>query len=148
LEEGKRTGEEELEKETSKSRTEIGRNGERATVTWLRRHGVKCKRVADYNSRFDVLTDSGLKIEVKTASLGSRRGRDCWRANFHRHGKLKESGVDFYILVLDENDLFSCRIFVVIPAPIGSSTICITARTLVNRFAANINNWSLIAEAV
>jgi hypothetical protein len=133
--------------EKEKSRTALGHAGEAAVVSWLRRHGVKCKRVADYNSRFDVLTDSGLTIEVKTASLGSRRGRDCWRANFHRHGKLKESGVDFYILVLDESELFSCRIFVVIPAPIGSSTMCITARTLLNRFAANINNWLLIAGA-
>jgi hypothetical protein len=47
---------------------------------WLLGHGVLA-RYAGYHAPFDLVTENGLRIEVKHANLLSKRTGPCWQFN-------------------------------------------------------------------
>ena len=117
----------------------------------LRYRGVDSTRQS-FASEYDLLTAGGQRVEVKYASFRrlTKDGRMGWKINFHRHGVLNESDVNWYVTVLDAD---SVRLFgkavlsLVIPAPIQKTTIQISPRSLVSRWAGFVNNWQPILAA-
>jgi hypothetical protein len=101
---------------------------------------------ADYYAPFDLFTPRGTRIEVKFSPFRMHKGENLrngkqprWFFNIHRHNNLEESNVDFYVLVCQPNDLTSAvgmdiNIYLVVPAPIGRSTLGISMRTLLMKY--------------
>jgi len=118
---------------------------------YLRYRGIASKRQS-FASEYDLLTAGGQKIEVKYA--GFRRlkndGRMGWAINFHRHNVLDETSVNWYACVLgsDPTNLFGkASINLIVPAPIQRTTLQLSPRSLVSRWAGYVNNWSGLLEA-
>lgn len=95
-------------------------------VEWIRRQfPAAVVTPAEYCAPFDVVVN-GRRIEIKSANFSSNRG--AWSFNIHRHGKLDESQVDYYLFRLNlvdrppEHMLF--------PAPIGLYVAYIYATNL------------------
>jgi hypothetical protein len=123
------------------SRGQLGLDGERFAELALKTRGMKVKRMP-YKSPFDLLAD-GKRIEVKTAT--KRRTTFEWLVNFHRHGKLKESGVDAYVILLDMRHLGKKKPLILIcPAPVGRLTRVYSIHSLLTKDHWQIENWSAI----
>ena len=116
--------------------------------------GLKVKWVAFGNrsSKADFVTDKGLTIDVKYSSVPhatyikkSGKKSKYWRFNAQHHG-IKQSGIDFYVCVLQdggEPDMF------IFPAEnIDGYQIYISDRHLrMGTYEYFRNNWELISEA-
>ena len=117
----------------------------------LRYRGVDSKRQS-FASEYDLLTAGGQKIEVKYASFRRLKtdGRMGWQINFHRHGVLNESEVNWYAAILDADStgLFGKAVLsLILPAPINKTTLQLSPRSLVSRWAGYVNNWSGLLKA-
>lgn len=114
---------------------------EDAIAAFLRRWKITFKRNGYYH-HWDATTDTGARLEFKASTWSYETGQ--WSFNIHRHGKLDESQVDFYVLRLESTGiakafLGQAAIHLVIPAPIGTPTIFITPRSLLTRYAKYFN---------
>ena len=108
---------------------------------WLKGRGITCT-VAPYICPYD-LVSGRLRIEVKVAPAIKRRGRRTWTFNIHRHGKLQEAQVDFYVLRMEGVESKNA-LHLVVPAPIGVKVISITLRSLIITWARYVNRWDYI----
>ena len=118
------------------------RKGERLTQTLISQHcGLRTKFFGGNNpSKFDILVDGSVRVECKD----SRRGYGGrWHFPIARHGELNESEVDFYIFAL-RGMAKRARVYVILPAPIGKTGLCMSMRSLLTRYARFIDNWDAI----
>lgn len=84
-----------------------------------------------YQSPYDLLID-GWRVKVKGASKRKLlQGRPGWYFNIHRHGKLHEGEVDFYILVFDKVPEFKYSIFALVKAPVNKYVMIFSIRSLI-----------------
>jgi hypothetical protein len=120
------------------------KKAEYAVTELIRRHcGIRAKAVGGNgkgSSPFDVLTERGVRVEVKDSK---RNARGEWYFNIVRHGRLDERQVDAYVFTLRG---LGKRVFVVVPAPVETRSIKMTLRTLVNKWSRYVDNWGLIAQ--
>lgn len=114
--------------------TEKGSNGVGNVEAWLRGRGLKVMKSKAYRSPFDLLVN-GWRVEVKIAEM-NKRGK--WQVNIHRHGKMTEDEVDFYVFCLRDVPLSTSDIYLVRRAPLKSKTVSFTVRSLLSRYAS----WS------
>src|SRR6266516_3377400 len=118
---------------------------------FLRYRGIASTR-ASFASPYDLLTAGGQRIEVKYAGFRrlTKDGRMGWKINFHRHNVLDETEVNWYAAVLDADStgLFGKAVLsLVIPAPINKTTLQLSPRSLVSRWAGYVNVWSGLLQA-
>jgi hypothetical protein len=114
----------------------------------LRRKGVKVRRVGRIRSPFDLLTKSGLRIEVKAAEYKPRRR--VWTVSIQRYGKMAEQFVDYYVFMLSMSRVFGFRhkrLYVVVPSPVKQRQVVFTLSRLLTRWKDNVDSWSQIVEA-
>lgn len=119
---------------------EAGIDAEIRVAQRLALFGYSAKRMP-YNSPFDLLVNNSLRVEVKYA-----RPSDgwLWRINFHRHGELDETNVDFYVVMLDGIPGFAKKaMFLVFPAPAAVKSMTFTFATLLRKHHRHIDNWKL-----
>ena len=127
------------------------KRAERVIAQQLRLKGVPCKLIAGQNLGWDIVSRNGLKIECKAARLlRQRRKRNLVRAPFWvvgiaRSHRLREDGVDFYVVRLLGDDLR--KIYLVLLAPLCEKQLQITFRQLLTKYRDNINRWDLIQDA-
>lgn len=128
------------------------RRAERTVAQQLRLKGVSCKLVARENLGHDIVTKSGLKIEVKAARLlKNRKKGHLVRCPFFVAGIARPRGrthqlneaCDFYVIRL----LGDLKTYLVLPAPLGVKQLQITYRMLLTKYRDNVEAWSLISHA-
>jgi hypothetical protein len=113
----------------------VGKPGEKAAYEWFRRCGLETS-YAGYYSPFD-LAVNGWRVEVKTGDIDADGE---WGFNIHRHGKLDESHVDFYVFVLNGMPYLKGSLFMVRDAPIGTKTMRVSVRTLLAGSSDRLND--------
>ncbi len=106
-----------------------GAVGVRDVGNLLRHYGLRYK-VMNYNDPFDLLISNKYAVEVKTAHR--QVGENFWRVNIHRHGKVEETGVDFYLFRLVNVPYSNAAIHLLEAAPVGKKVITISFRSLLN----------------
>jgi hypothetical protein len=120
---------------------------EQKVKNFLKYRGIESDSTP-HKTHYDLLTENGLRVEVKYATfrnLGSQWG---WKITFHRHNVLDEREVDFYCIVLQNPEVFGRYVLnLVIPAPIKKTTVQISPRSLVSRWAGFVNNWRALVAA-
>lgn len=87
----------------------------------------------------------GVNVELKSASFSNNH----WVFNIHRHGTVSEEGVHFYVFrleVIPSLMLGKSAIHLVIPAPLEVTTITITPRLLLTKYAVHFNRFDLIKD--
>jgi len=133
-------------KEWFKAQTRVG--------AWLHGRGVSV-RTAGYYAPFDLITDGNTRIEVKFAELRPINPAKNlgWAFNIHRHGKVSNGSVDFYIFRCEMGKRigklmgFSNAIHLVIPSPIDKTVIAVSLRSLIRgQWAQYLNNPKAILE--
>lgn len=115
-----------------------GRNGEMVVNNWLRNRGYESE-LTSYHSPFD-LRCNGKRVEVKCAKYCHGE----WVFNIHRKGVLNESEVDVYIFRLEQVPDSKAAIHLILPAPIGITTIKMTLRSLLTRYGQYFNKFELL----
>lgn len=115
---------------------------EQAVSNALRNRGIKNRLVRCKRGPYDILCKNGTRVEVKHSA---KNAKGVWRFAISRHRELDESEVDFYVLSLTGLAKWT-RIFVVLPAPLETSMVQISLRSLFNQHAANIRAFDLIRE--
>jgi hypothetical protein len=93
------------------------------------------------NVRQNTLLLDGVRVGVKIAS--GKNGK--WKINLHCHGRLDESSLDAYLFVLN-NVPGNARepLYLLFPAPQGTTTFDFTFASLTRLYSANIDDWDLI----
>jgi len=115
------------------------------TIVWLRTKGYAPK-LTHYCCAYDLVVN-GLRVEVKEARPLKRHKRHTyWQANIHRHGRVKESEVDVYIIRLVGIPEFTAALYLLIPAPLKTPTLKITLRSLLQRYGVYVDNMQLLGE--
>jgi hypothetical protein len=131
------------------------KRAERVIAQQLRLHGVPCTLIGAQNKPWDIVSESGLKIECKAARLmrGKKKGHlirsPFWAVSIARpHGgrhRLREVGVDWYVIRLLGDDLR--KIYLVLKAPLKTKQLQVTFRQLLTKFKSDVNNWAAITKA-
>jgi hypothetical protein len=113
-------------------------------------YGVRTS-LASYGAPFDLFTSNGTRIEVKFSPLLERRDprarngkKYIWFFNIHRHGKVSEQKVDFYILMCQPTAKTAAigletPVYLVVPAPLEKFTISISLRQLLTQWGKYSN---------
>ena len=109
-----------------------GRKRQAAIYKALKAAGREVKQQKHSHCPFDLLVD-GKRIEVKASIrlAGKNHCTGTWLFNLHRHNKLDESGVDYYILALSELPGMKQSMYLLVPAPIGKKLIVISIFSLI-----------------
>lgn len=113
-----------------------GKDGEKIVESWLKFKGLSVSR-SKYNSPYDLLVN-GWRCEVKTASLNEEKG--VWFFNIHRHGKINELEVDFYIFALQGVPYCEAQIYIIKKAPLEFSTFSASVRSLITQHSPDVMN--------
>lgn len=85
-----------------------------------------------YRSPFDLLVN-GWRVEVKIADINKK---GTWQVNIHRHGKLAEKDVDYYIFCLRGVPFSTSDIYIVRRAPLRAKTVGFSVRSLISRYSS------------
>jgi hypothetical protein len=109
----------------------FGKRGEENVAMVLYQSGRKVKRMSR-RSPFDLLIDDTWRVEVKVAGMRMCEGAPLWSFNLHRHGKLNEKNVDWYILRLEDIPFCKYAIHLLLRAPAKQLVVSITLRSLLN----------------
>lgn len=120
---------------------------EEMVAFWLRQYFPDVHQTA-YADHFDVAV-AGKCVEVKVGipRFNNRSQLTCWRFNIHRRGRLSEVGVDAYVLRLESVPGFKAAVHLIVPAPIGRTTLQITLRSLLTRWGQYYNRFDFIDPA-
>ena len=94
-------------------------------------------------NRSPILIVNGVRVGVKMSNPDSK-GK--WTINFHCHGKLDESGIDAYLIVLTDVPSSSHPLYLVIPAPQEVKGLTFSFSSLVKRWRDNIEAWGLLKD--
>lgn len=133
-----------------RTKNAFGKHAE-VLVLQLMRHFYKIPRVrrAGYRAPYDFIAN-GHRCELKVSNPQKIRvGKFTytgWRFNIHRHGVLKERGVNYYILRLEGVPEFYKAIHLVIKAPLRKKTVLITLRSLITLWGQHFNRFNLLKE--
>lgn len=114
----------------------------------LRKKGVRCQRVTTARSPFDIVTQSGLRIEVKSAQY--KQKRKTWTVSIQRFGRMTEGEVDYYVFCLSMSGFAGFRhkrLYVIAKSPIGQKQIVFTIHRLLTRWKEQVDAWNVIVEA-
>jgi hypothetical protein len=112
-------------------------------------------RRAGYYAPFDLYTPRGTRIEVKSSEFraGKSSNNTGWIFNIHRHGKVNNDSVDFYVLRAEPGKFsrvlgFRYAFYLIIPArEMGKrATIVVSVRSLLTRYARHFGRFDLIKE--
>lgn len=129
---------------------EVGDNGEFAVAQWLRNKQFSVTRTGRF-APFDIYTDKGTTVEVKTAYPSKSGRRIGWKFSIARHKKrCQERCVDFYVLRLEAGSVLrefgmSKALHLVIPAAdIRKKSVWISFRALVTKWIGCANATHLI----
>jgi len=123
-----------------------GKAGQEAVSELLNQnYGISTKKLP-YNSSFDVLVGGVFRIEIKTARCCINKGVPRWRFNIHRHGKMTEEEVDFYILRLENVPYHKSALHLLVPSPAKSKIIEISIRSLLNKHSKHIQAFQAFCE--
>lgn len=117
----------------------VGDIGEKRVLHWLLGRGFVVRK-APAHAPFDLLIRQ-LRIEVKCAAYNGRR----WKFNIHRHNKLNEKQVDYYILRLEKFPQSSKALYLVMKAPLKRMTIDVTIRSLLEKYHPFVNATSQLS---
>ena len=127
------------------------KRAERTIAQQLRLKGVDCELIGAQNKGWDIVTAKGLQVECKAARLLRHRKKihlvraPFWVVGIARQHRLREDGVDFYVIRLLGDDLR--KIYLVLPAPLHAKQLQITFRQLLTKYRDNVNAWHLIVKA-
>jgi hypothetical protein len=128
------------------------RRAERVIAQRLRLEGIPCELIAARNLGWDIEAHNGLKIECKAARLlrrrrkGNRIRAPFWSIGIARSRRLRERGVNFYVIrLLGHTDFRS--VYLVLRAPIRKKMLQITIRQLLTKHRGDVNRFDLIREA-
>jgi len=133
---------EEIELQDSDTAQELGVNAQVFVANAFRVRGYSVI-AAPYHGPFDLLVN-GKRVEVKVAR---KNERFLWHLNIHRHGKLDESNVDVYAILLDLRQVGKKKPLLLLrPAPIGAATIAYSIDTLLTIHNSQIANFGLLGE--
>lgn len=91
---------------------------------------------------FDLLVDRRWKCEVK---VSQPNGTLEWKFNIHRHGQLNEDAVDLYIFRFEGVPTSKKAIHLLLPSPIGITTLAFTLRSLIETAAPRIADFLAFA---
>lgn len=116
---------------------------EQAVSNALRNRGIKNNLVRFKHAPYDIICKNGTRVEVKHSK---RNAKGVWRFAISRHRVLDESEVDFYVLSLTGLAKWT-RIFIVLPAPLNTTSIQISLRSMFNQYAGAIRAFHLIENA-
>ena len=120
---------------------EIGVVAERYATQVLRHKGFSVRVMK--RGPYDLLVD-GKRIEVKAATPNSRL---LWQVNLHRHGKLNEASVDFYVILLDMRRLQKKKpLVLVMPAPTGSPVLNLSIESLLTIYKKYVEDWEALRD--
>lgn len=123
---------------------QLGVGAEHKVKLLLRYHGIKCVHVGGFKIKQDLMVD-GIRVEVKCASpLQSKKSQKApnWFVNFHRHNKMSEGHVDYYIVRLVPVEIMGKRsIHLLFKSPVLTSTMNFTIHSLLSIHARNICAW-------
>ncbi len=142
------------------TRTDKGKHGEDSVYMWLRSVGIKTYR-ANYHAPFDLYTQAGTRIEVKTGeprSLVKRGSKKVWgwKFNIHRHGNSRgHQYVDVYVLRLELNTgVFrqlgmgnACHLIIKRAEFDDILTVQCSVRMLMTKFARYFNDVAVIRDS-
>ena len=98
------------------------------------------------NCPFDVLVDSKLRCEIKSATPRTVSGRVMWQFNLHRHNRVCLVGTDFYALYISGFRGFKYGTWLIIPyseVP-GRKKIFISERSLIFKWSKWFSRFDLI----
>lgn len=120
-----------------------GRREEESVCTLLRAYGRKVDRQT-HVSRFDILVDGQIKIEVKSLyPVRTERGVIRWRANIHHGGKIDESYTHFYVFCFNNVPHMRQKLYLLYKAPINSMTVGISMRRLIRDAGVRVKSFNL-----
>jgi hypothetical protein len=122
-----------------------GRAGQFKVERWLRKIGKLRTRMAPWHCPYDLLVETDTRgvfnrVEVKSSDFCQGR----WFFNIHRHNKMTENHVDFYVLRLDKFPYRRKAMHLVIKSPIGKRTIKMTLQGLVSKYGVHANRTDLL----
>ena len=119
--------------------TATGHYAERVTKRWLSYKLHTSVIGMGYNCPWDCWVN-GHRVEIKTANVRKdKHGNRTWEFSIHRHNRLNETAVDFYVLRLNDVAEFKACIYLVVPAPIKRKTVHISLRSLLMLWGPYVN---------
>jgi|SRR5882762_716138 len=121
--------------------TEKGKRAETYVCSWLKTQGLEVTMMG-YTSPYDLLVN-GWRCEVKMAPM---KPNGKWNFNIHRHGKVNELEVDFYIFVLEDVPYCKASIYLIKKAPLSCPTVEISVRSLIVRHSQDVHNVKPLLE--
>lgn len=121
-----------------KPEVKFGLSAEKRFAAILHAYGHEVK-VMPRQSKYDLLVDKVYRVEVKCALYDERRGNAL--VNFHRHGVLCETDVDFYLLRIENIPGFKSAISLLFKAPINRLTLKITLRSMISLYGDNFRQY-------
>ena len=102
--------------------------------------GFSVKRMP-YNCPFDILAGDK-RVEVKIARPNNTW---TWFTNLHHGGKLSESEVDVYLIILTGiPGCGSMPLYLLFPAPVKRYTIKFTFTSLLRVYHRYVDNWGIL----
>jgi hypothetical protein len=114
--------------------TEKGRRAETYVRNWLVSKGLEVSLTN--GGPYDMVVN-GWRCEVKMAPMNSK-GK--WTFNIHRHGKLNELEVDYYIFSLENVPYCKASIYLIKKAPMSCATFEVSVRSLIVRYSEDVHN--------
>jgi hypothetical protein len=113
-------------------------NGIRNIQSALCAYGHKVMVMPFTWPQFDLLMDGKVRLEVKTSRPRKENKNGlAWKFSIHRHNKLNESGVDFYILRFEGVPGSSKAIHALLRAPLRKLTVEYSQRQMLEGAIAN-----------
>jgi hypothetical protein len=92
-----------------------------------------------------IISIDGVVVSVKQANFS----KGLWKFNFHSHGKMDESGIDAYLLLLNGVEGYDgLPLYLILPSPIGVKGIWISFSSLMRKYRDNIEAWGLLKDLI
>lgn len=126
------------------SRQLRGKAAEASVADILRTYGRSVSPSTHTQSDFDLTVDGHL-VDVKCSGAHTDKYGLHWFISFSHHGKLDESGKDFYILRLEEVPHVRGAVHLLFHAPLGKATMRLNMSQLVGEYAGAIARFYIFA---
>lgn len=128
----------------------LGIGAEHKVHYLLKYHGLDSAHVGRVHVKKDLIVN-GFRVEVKCSNPAPTNGdpwKPVWFVNFHRHMKMSEDHVDYYIIRLVPAAFMEKRSFhLLFKSPVSVLTMSFTIHSLLSVHARNICAWDrLITE--
>jgi hypothetical protein len=114
-----------------------GKDAEKLVAFKLRSLGYGVQ-LMQYHGSFDLLVGDK-RVEVKYARPSSQWR---WCISIHRGGKLNETSVDVYVIVLDGIPGTDRPMYIILSAPVSRLTFEFSFGSLVRFYSQYVDNWT------